>query len=64
MVFQLPIGAVVLLQINVIWEEGTVIQIRIALAVLHAVSTTAEMIFIQPEAIGLALRIAVKQEHM
>ena len=63
MVSLLPTGAAVHLQINVIQEEGIVIRIHIVLAVLHVATTTARRIFLQREVIGLALQIAVREEH-
>ena len=63
MEFSLPTGAAAHLQIKLIREEETAIQILILLVVLHAATTTAERTFIQPEAIGVALRIAVKGDH-
>ena len=63
MVSLLPTGAAVHFQINVIQEEGIVIQIRIVLAVLHVATTTARRIFLQREVTGLALQIAVKEDH-
>ena len=63
MAFSLPTGAAAHLQIKLIREEETAIQILILLVVLHAATTTAERIFIKPEAIGVALRIAVKGDH-
>ena len=63
MAFPLLTGASAHLRINVIWEEETAIQILTVLIVLHAATTTAETIFIEPEATGLALRIAVKGDH-
>ena len=63
MAFPLLTGASAHLRINGIWEEETGIQILTVLIVLHAATTTAETIFIEPEATGLALRIAVKGDH-
>ena len=63
MVSLLPTGAAVHLQINVIQEEGTVIRIHIVLAVSHVATTTARRIFLQREVTGLALQIAVREEH-
>ena len=59
MPFPPPSGASAHLQINVIWEEETTIQILTVLVVLHAATTIAERIFIQPETTGVALRIEV-----
>ena len=39
------------------------IQIRIVLAGSHVATTTARRIFLQREVTGLALQIAVKEEH-
>ena len=63
MVSLLPTGAAVHLQINVIQEEGTVIRIRIVLAVSYVATTTARRIFLQREVTGLALQIVVREEH-
>ena len=63
MVSLLPTGAAVHFQINVIQEEGTVIRIRIVLAVSYVATTTARRIFLQREVTGLALQIAAREQH-